>query len=73
MRGRTAPQLAVVTTLLSILGHLDQLDEAEGIRAELLRIQPDITCAFIRETSLFIDPGYLDRYIDGLRKAGLAE
>lgn len=71
MRLRAAPQIWTVTALLSVLGASGQLEEAKRVRTELLRLQPDITCAFVRENIPIVDPDYLDQYIGGLAKAGL--
>ncbi len=59
--------------LLAALGQLGRDDEAQRYLAELLRQRPDFSVSFVRETHLFSDPGDFDHYLDGLRKAGVAE
>ena len=73
MRNRQAPQTWSVTTLMTILGHLGLRDEARETCSELLRTQPDINCSFVRANIPISDANNMDRYIDGLRKAGLPE
>ncbi len=59
--------------LLAALGQLGRDDEAQRYLAELLRQRPDFSVSFVREIHLFSDPGDFDHYLDGLRKAGVAE
>ncbi len=59
--------------LLASLGELERLDEAEACRNELLKQRPDFSIDFVRETHLFADSSDLDRYLEGLRHAGVAE
>ena len=60
-------------TLSSALGHVGQLEEARIARDELLRIRPDFTTESVRKLVYYNkDPGHLERYIEGLKKAGLA-
>jgi TolB-like protein len=73
MRLRQAPQTWCVTTLLTILSHLGLSEEADRTRAELIRTEPDISCAFVRANIPIFEPHNLDQYIDGLRKAGVRE
>jgi len=73
LRTRQAPQIWLITAALSIFGHRGLRDEAASTRAELLREQPDITCAYVRAHIPISDAAGLDLYIDGLRKAGLPE
>lgn len=73
MRLRQAPQTWCVTTLMTILSHLDLSEEAERTCAELVRTEPNISCTFVRENIPISHPGSLERYIEGLRKAGLPE
>jgi tetratricopeptide (TPR) repeat protein len=59
-------------TLSAVLGHLDLLDEASMAREELLKRKPDFSQGFVRRFVYYNKtPAHLDRYIDGLRKAGL--
>jgi TolB-like protein len=73
MRLRQAPQTWTVTTLVTVLSHLGISDEAERECADLLREQPELSCAFVRANIPISHPGNLERYIEGLRKAGLPE
>ena len=61
--------------LVSALGHLGLLAEAEAARDELLRLKPDLTIGWIRSRPLYLPMGreFMDEYLDGLRKAGLPE
>ncbi len=49
-----------------------QIEEAEWEAEEVLTLLPDFSLAAERERAPFVSPG-LDRYIEGLRKAGLPE
>ncbi len=73
LRNRQAPQIWLITSALSVFGHLGLRDEAERTRVELLREQPDITSAYVRAHIPITDPDGLDIYVDGLRKAGLPD
>jgi TolB-like protein/Flp pilus assembly protein TadD len=73
VRHRQAPQTWTVTTLITILSHLGQQDEAERTCAELLRTQPNVSCTFVQTNIPLSDPHQLKQYTDGLRKAGLPE
>jgi TolB-like protein len=71
MRLRQAPQTWTVTTLITILSHLGLQDEAERTCEDLLSEQPELSCAFVRANIPIVHPRNLERYIEGLRKAGL--
>jgi TolB-like protein/DNA-binding winged helix-turn-helix (wHTH) protein len=59
-------------TLAATLGHLDQRDEAKAAVADLLDRKPGYTLAFARRDLFFCDRAdFLDRYIEGLARAGL--
>jgi hypothetical protein len=61
-------------TLSSVLGHLDLRDEARLAREGLLKRKPDFSLGFVRRFVYYNKvPAQLERYIDGLRKAGLPE
>ena len=61
-------------TLSAVLGHLDLLDEAKIAREELLKRKPDFSLGFVRRFVYYNKtPSHLERYMDGLRKAGLSE
>jgi TolB-like protein/Tfp pilus assembly protein PilF len=59
--------------LISALGHLGRKEEAHRAREELEAVQAGVSVDFVRENLPTIDPGYLEHYLDGLRKAGLPE
>ena len=59
--------------LTSALAHLDRLDEAQHALDELNILEPGITIEFVREHTPLIDTGYMNHFLDGLRKAGLPE
>ncbi len=73
MRNRQSPQIWIVVTLASILGHLERHDEAKHALSELLRLEPKFNWAFVKENWPITKPEYLAIYHDGLRKAGLPE
>ncbi len=52
---------------------LGRIDDAEWQAAELLALQPDFTLARERRRIIFGEADDMERYIDGLRKAGLPE
>jgi adenylate cyclase len=52
---------------------LGRADEARRAREELLRLAPAFSISAMRQNLAAADPDYLDRLIDGLRKAGLKE
>jgi TolB-like protein len=56
------------------LAHLERPDEAARAAARLLGEQPDFSCAFAEKKLFYIKrPEQLALYMDGLRKAGVAE
>ena len=69
------PQLpAGHRTLASIYGNSGRLGEAAVAREKLLDLQPDLTIAQLRDSlPYFKKPEDLERYLEGLRKAGLPE
>jgi adenylate cyclase len=50
---------------------LGRLEEAQAEAAEILRLSPNFSLEVHRQSSPYKDPATLERYIDGLRKAGL--
>jgi TolB-like protein/DNA-binding winged helix-turn-helix (wHTH) protein/cytochrome c-type biogenesis protein CcmH/NrfG len=59
-------------TLTASLGLLGQRGEAEAAAGELLERKPDYTCSFAREDLFFCGKAdFIDRYADGLRRAGV--
>ncbi|MES0827028.1 adenylate/guanylate cyclase domain-containing protein [Ruegeria sp. SCP11] len=61
-------------TLAASAGNLGQFAEAEAARGKLLELLPHLTIAQLRENlPYFKNTGDLERYLDGLLKAGLPE
>jgi adenylate cyclase len=60
-------------TLAASHAHLGQLDEARAALREAVRIVPEFSLAGIKLHWSGSDPYFVDRYLDGLRKAGLKE
>lgn len=59
---------------VSAFGHLGDAAEAQKAVAELLRLRPDFSCALARRRLFYIrSAGQLERYVQGLRRAGLPE
>jgi adenylate cyclase len=56
---------------VSALGHLGDLETVTVAKAELLQRQPEFSCAFAGRRLFYIkNPAHIERYLDGLRKAG---
>jgi adenylate cyclase len=51
--------------------HLDRQQEAEAEVAKLLQLWPTYSLEMDRQTVPYKNPADLERYLDGLRKAGL--
>ncbi len=61
-------------TLAASYGNLGRLTEAEAAREKLQELLPHLTIAQLRKRlPYFKNPDDLDRYLDGLRRAGLPE
>jgi adenylate cyclase len=58
--------------LAATYGQAGQIEDAEWEAEEILTLLPDFSLTAERERAPFVSPG-LDRYIAGLRKAGLPE
>jgi len=58
--------------LAAALGQSERFDEAAFEIEQALKSNPDLSVAGIKEMFPFEDPTDLDRFLDGLRKAGLA-
>jgi adenylate cyclase len=59
--------------LASALGNLGQIAEAREAVEEAQRRKPDLSIAYLEALMSTKQPGSLDPYLDGLRKAGLSE
>ncbi|WP_298829047.1 winged helix-turn-helix domain-containing protein [uncultured Piscinibacter sp.] len=54
------------------LAGLDRLPQARSAAAQLMAGMPEFTCAFVRDKLFYVkDAGQVERYIDGLRVAGV--
>jgi tetratricopeptide (TPR) repeat protein len=59
---------------VSALGYLQRTAELATAVADLLRRKPGFSCAFARERLFYIrDAAHIERYVEGLRRAGLEE
>jgi TolB-like protein len=59
---------------VAALGHLGRQIELPTAREELRARKPNFSCAFARERLFYLkDPMHVERYIEGLRKAGFEE
>ena len=56
--------------LISALGHLGKIDEAQPALKELLLHNPNFSVQFALDFSPWPDDVYFHHMIDGLRKAG---
>jgi len=59
--------------LAAALGQSEEFDEAASEIEQVLRVNPELSLARIKEMFPFKDPADLERFLDGLRKAGLSE
>jgi TolB-like protein len=59
--------------LASSYAHVNRLDDARNAFASVLEVTPRISATGIRKAIHFGQPEDLERYLDGLRKAGLRE
>ena len=59
--------------LAATYGLLGRIDDAEWEGAEILTLQPDFTLADVRRRVPYKNSADLERWIGGLRKAGLPE
>jgi len=57
--------------LAASLANLDRMDEARAAVAAALEAMPDLSLAYLEKTLPTKEPGGLDPYLEGLRKAGL--
>jgi adenylate cyclase len=60
-------------TLAASYAQLGRLDEARAALEEELRLEPDLTLEKVRSQNRTTDPDFLERWLDGLRKAGLKD
>ena len=57
--------------MASSCGHLGRTKEAQAALKELLLLMPGMTIDDVRKQVPFKDSNDMERYLDGLRKAGL--
>jgi adenylate cyclase len=57
--------------MAAIYGQLGRIEEAQAALKELLLLMPGMTIEDVRKQVPFKDPVHMERYLDGLRKAGL--
>jgi len=58
--------------LVAALGHLGRTTEATSALAELKKLRPEFSLAFVREQLLYLESGeQVEQYLEGLRRAGL--
>lgn len=59
--------------LIAALGQLGRRDEAQHYLVEVTRVRPDFSVEFLRTMHPFSQDMGIDRYYEGLRKAGVPE
>jgi TolB-like protein len=59
--------------LLAGLGFLGEQEQAERVLSECLDQRPDFSVSMVRDGHLYTDAEALNHYLEGLRKAGVAE
>ncbi len=59
--------------LLAGLGFLGEQEQAGQVLGECLAQRPDFSVSMVRDGHLYTDVAALDHYLEGLRKAGVAE
>ncbi|NNE21680.1 MAG: hypothetical protein HKN11_03640, partial [Rhizobiales bacterium] len=69
---KSRPDMVGAWRILTITSaHLGEADEAHRALAETKRLQPTISLAWARKYSPWVRPHDLERYVEGLRLAGL--
>jgi TolB-like protein/class 3 adenylate cyclase/Flp pilus assembly protein TadD len=59
--------------LLAALGYLGETEQARRVLAECVELRPDFSVSLVRTGHLYTDLPALEHYLEGLRKAGVAE
>jgi len=59
--------------LIAALGQLGHIDEAQRYLQEITRVRPDFSIAFVHAMHPFSADMGIDRYFEGLRKAGVPQ
>jgi hypothetical protein len=70
---RTAQRARTTAFAGDQLAHLDRIDEAREVFKQVLELTPGLSVANIQRAIHFGRPDDLDRYLNGLRLAGLPE
>ena len=68
---RNPKHLSAHSYLAILLSERGQLQESQAEVAAILHISPQYSLDVVRERTLYTDAAALDRYIEGLRRAGL--
>ena len=63
----------VLGAVASSLGHLGRIDEARRALGEILRLRPDYSRRLVEASFPYRHREDLERYLEGLRKAGLPD
>ena len=59
--------------LVAALGHLGRAEESKIEAEVLLQHRSDFSCQFLKEQLPLVDTKLVDRFCEGLRKAGVPE
>jgi adenylate cyclase len=71
---RRRPDLQIThRALAATYASLGRMEEAQLALQEYLRLAPGETVSRVRAQFPYVAPDFLERYLDGLRKAGLKE
>jgi adenylate cyclase len=57
--------------LIAALGQCGRLDEGRRALEQVVKLRPDFSLSFVRETHLLNDANNIEQYLDGLRKVGV--
>jgi adenylate cyclase len=68
---RNPEYLAPHFHLAVLYSELGRLEEARAEGAEFLRLSPNFSVEWLKQFMAFKDPAEVERYVTGLRKAGL--
>jgi adenylate cyclase len=63
--------MAAHLNLAACYAELDRLEEARAEVAEVLRLDPHFSLEVLRQNFAYKEPAALERFLGGLRKAGL--
>jgi TolB-like protein/DNA-binding SARP family transcriptional activator/Tfp pilus assembly protein PilF len=57
--------------LIAALGQCGRLEEGRRALEQVVKLRPDFSLSFVKETHLLDDPENIEHYLEGLRKVGL--